>query len=248
MVDIGIYNKLISKKNFTEDYIPTFFVGKFYILKYLFENEYFVDENIQEPTKYIFKIYRELYDFVTNEFKLNENNNEELNEELNELKNDFKLSLPDKKITTDRQIFDTLNKKSNDVDLFVEPTGYSDNESESELESESTSHKTNDDFDTFDDEMNKLIINKIRDNIIIYKDITKNNKDINENFEKEHKIIEYMYNEGFFDDTDIQDSINDYYNLYCLLLDFLNNKKIDDEILIIFTDELENFKKYMWKP
>lgn len=245
VADIGVYNKLINEENFTEDYIPPFFIGKFYILKYLYENEYFVEENIKEPSKDIFKIYTELYDFITNEFKLKDNDIEELIE----LKNDFKLSLPDRKITTDKQIFDSLNKTNNDIELFVEPTGYSDNDSDSEsdLESdlESIPNETNEDFDSFDDEIDKLIINKIKDNITIYKDILKNNKVIPDNFKKDYKIIEYMYNDGFFDNTDIDDSINDYYNLYCILLDYMNNKKIDDEILVIFNDELDNFKKYI---
>jgi hypothetical protein len=245
VADIEVYNKLINEENFTEDYIPPFFVGKFYILKYLYDNEYFVEDNIKKPSKDIFKIYTELYDFITNEFKLKEDDIEELFE----LKNDFKLSLPDRKITTDKQIFDTLNKKNNDVELFVEPTGYSDNDSDSDSDSdsdlESIPNESNEDFNSFDDEIDKLIINKIKDNIMIYKDISKNNKVIQDNFKKDYKIIEYMYNEGFFDNTDIDDSINDYYHLYCILLDYMNDKKIDDEILVIFNDELENFKKYI---
>lgn len=238
IADIAVYNKLINEEKFTEEYIPLFFVGKFYILKYLYENEYFLEENIKEPSKDIFKIYRELYDFITNEFKIKDDDIEELIE----LKNDFKLYLPDRKITTDRQIFDILNKKNNDVELFVEPTGYSDNDSESELES--ISNETIEDFNSFDDEVDKLIINKIKENILMYKDISTNNKTIPDNFKKDYKIIEYMYNEGFFDNTDIDDSIKDYYNLYCILLDYMNDKKIDEEILVIFNDELENFKKY----
>jgi hypothetical protein len=235
VADIGIYNKLINEEKFDEDFIPPFFIGKYYILKYLYENEYFDGENIKEPSKDIFMIYRELYDFITTEFKLKGSESEEFLE----LKNDFKNYLPDRQIKTDRQIFDTMNKKNsdnNENELFVEPTGYSDNEEISEDDSV--------DSEIFDIKTEKIIINKIKQNIEIYKNIKKNNLS-RENFTKDYKVIDYLYQEGFFDDMDIDDSIIDYYCLYTMLLDYLNDKKIDNETVEIFNDELEKFRDFI---
>ena len=39
--DINIYNKIINEPNFSEDYIPKLFEAKYYIIKYLYKNNYF---------------------------------------------------------------------------------------------------------------------------------------------------------------------------------------------------------------
>ncbi len=233
MADVGVYNILIEEKEFTEAKIPLFFIGKYYIIKYLYANNYFVDNDISSPDRYIYLIYQELYDFMTNNYKLKDNDIDELIE----LKNDFLESLPDKKIQTDRQIFNMMNDNYNN-DIFIEPSGYSDAEENSEDGNSNCSK-------LFDDESRGLIVEKIKSNITEYKDIKKYKKNIPEIFNKDYKVIEYLFSRGFFDDSDIDNSVNDYYCLYVTLLDYSNSKKIENDISEMHKDELEKFKKYI---
>jgi hypothetical protein len=54
--DIKIYYKLIEEDNFSENFIPPLFEAKYFILKYLFINDYFMDENKTEPSEEIFEL------------------------------------------------------------------------------------------------------------------------------------------------------------------------------------------------
>ena len=231
-----IYNTLINQENFTEKYIPPFFIGKYYVFKYLYDNEYFTEDNTF-PSDDIYIIYKELYDFINSEFVYKENDSDEFIT----LKTDFIQSLPDREIITERQLLNKMNNKSEHNDMYNEPTGYSDSESDSGSDSDID---TVDSVDSFND-TEQIIINKIKSNILKYKNIKNNNKECDIDFIKEYKIIDYMYNEGFLDDLDIDDSISDYYCLYNTLLDYYNDKKIEYDVLEIFEDEINNFKDYI---
>jgi hypothetical protein len=120
--DINIYNKLINEDNFSENFIPPFFEAKYYILKFLFINDYFNDENKDSPSEEIFELFRTLYDYM---------NDDEQNidvETFGDLYEEYDNFLPkNKKIMTDRQMMDTLNEKSENTDLFKETTGFENN-------------------------------------------------------------------------------------------------------------------------
>ena len=112
--DIKIYDKLIHEKNFSESFIPQLFEAKYYILKYLFINDYFLDEDKENPSEEIFELYRTLYDYVNNKL-----NNKEIYETFQDVFNEFDESLPkNKKILTDKQIMETLNEKSDKTEIF----------------------------------------------------------------------------------------------------------------------------------
>jgi len=117
--DIKIYDKLTTEKNFSENFIPPLFEGKYYILKFLFNNDYFNGETKETPSDEIFELYRILYDYMNDTFPEEET--------FNDLFEEFNNYLPkNKQIMTDRQMMDTLNEKSENTDLFKETTGFED--------------------------------------------------------------------------------------------------------------------------
>lgn len=132
--DIKIYYKLIEEDNFSENFIPPLFEAKYFILKYLFINDYFIDENKLEPSDELFELYRTLYDFVSGVY----NNNDSIYETFSDIFNEFNEFLPkDKKLLTDRQMMDTLNSKSQTIDLFNETTGFEGKETNTDTDTDS---------------------------------------------------------------------------------------------------------------
>jgi len=133
--DIKIYYKLIEEDNFSENFIPPLFEAKYFILKYLFINDYFMDENKTEPSEEIFELYRTLYDFVSGVYT----NNDSIYETFSDIFNEFNEFLPkDKKLLTDRQMMDTLNAKSQTIDLFNETTGFEGKETNTDTDTDYT--------------------------------------------------------------------------------------------------------------
>jgi hypothetical protein len=113
--DIQIYNKLIHEQNFSENFIPQLFEAKYYILKYLYVNDYFLDEDTENPSEELFELYRTIYDYVNK--KLDDNT--EIFDTFSDVFQEFNEFLPkDKKILTDKQIMDTLNEKSEKTEIF----------------------------------------------------------------------------------------------------------------------------------
>ncbi len=136
--DIKIYDKLINEENFSESFIPPLFEAKYFILKYLFINDYFMDENKLEPSDELFELYRTLYDFVSGLYS----NNDSIYETFSDIFNEFNQFLPkDKKLLTDRQMMDTLNAKSQTIDLFNETTGFENKETNTDTETDSDTNE-----------------------------------------------------------------------------------------------------------
>ena len=140
--DVKIYDKLIHEKNFSESFVPQLFEAKYYIIKYLYNNDYFMDEDIDNPSEELFELYRTIYDYANNKI----DTNSDIYETFNDVFKEFDESLPkNKQILTDRQIMDTLNDKSEKTEIFKGDAvvdillANSDIDSDSESESESES-------------------------------------------------------------------------------------------------------------
>ena len=113
--DIQIYEKLTHEKNFSENFLPPLFEAKYYILKFLYTNDYFLDENKENPSEELYELYRTIYDYTNG--KLNDEH--DILETFNDLFTEFNDFLPkNKNILTDKQIMDTLNEKSEKTEIF----------------------------------------------------------------------------------------------------------------------------------
>jgi hypothetical protein len=256
--DISIYNILIKKENFSEDFIPHLFVGKYYILKYLYTNNYFSDEDITKPSPELFTLYRFLYVSLNNTDNIDDDDLDELEKKIknnkfhedNDFNNlsdndntysvildDFINFLPNnKEIITDKQIMSNINKKS-DNDMFNEDTGF-------ELNSDSeTSESDNTSFDSSYVEKN-LQKNMLKD-IETYCDYEKNKKNISDDFINKYIVIKYLFKEGHLNMMDVYEYVDDCIYLYDLLNDYINKKNIPNEILDAFSEEINNFSDYM---
>jgi hypothetical protein len=253
--DISIYNKLTKEDNFSEDYLPPLYEAKYYIIKYLFKNEYFKDEHINEPSEELFNIYRCLYDFI--------NNNDELNnfddDIYKDVLDDFIDYLPDNiKLITDRQIMEELNKKSDNNDMFNEQNEFKNNDSDDSDKSDNSDNSDNsdesDDSDNSDDnsseQMEKNLLNKCLTDYNNYNDFLnneKNNENINENDKKRLNVIKFMIKEGYLEKNNIYESIEENIYLYDILCDVNNNNSIPDEIKNSFNDEINDFLKFIFE-
>lgn len=126
--DISIYFKI--KENNRD--IPPLFTAKYYILDYLYINEYFnntiTNVNNEEDFEDIYKLYNVLYSSMyVKDYEVPEN--------YNNLINDFIEYLPDEEILSERQIMINENKKSDiiasDIDLINYADEYAKNHKES---------------------------------------------------------------------------------------------------------------------
>jgi hypothetical protein len=128
-------------------------------------------------------------------------------------------------------------------DLFVDPTGYSDDDLEDDLEDDSD--------DLFDinnnlDNSNKILKTLIN-NVKKYQELKKNNKEPDKDFKNDYEIIKYLYKEGYLNNNDLEETIVDSCVLYELFLNILNNKQTDVDIDIAYAldDERVEFEKYI---
>ncbi len=248
VADIKIYNRLITEKNFSENNIPPFFVAKYYILKYLFTNDYFVDENIDEPTKETYDLYKLLYDYINSDFTIKDNEDEELCE----LYEEFRDSLPNMDIKTDRQIMTNMNNKNDNdnanKELFNEETGYELEKEEDTSNSDSSSNKSmntdsSEDSDSDSDALEE--VDKILSDIVKYKQNKRDNK-IDDNFKNKYNLINYMFKEGHFDNSDLSDSVVESFDLYNILLEYTITRNEPKNINKNYLDELNNYKKNLF--
>lgn len=231
--DIEIYNKLINEKKFSEEFIPPFFVAKYYIIKYLYSYDYFKDENITKPSEELFSLFKMFYEFINNKFIIKEEEDEDIITMLNEFK-DF---LPQIIIKTDRQIMEDMNKNDENGDMFIEPTGFSDMESSSESCSDLNSQSSDSDIQS-EDLDTESEVNDFRSNINKYNEINKNKLIIDKQFQNIYNIIKFLYDEGCIDKLDFDESTKDSLVLYKALFDYKNNDIIDQ----YFIDEINKFK------
>jgi hypothetical protein len=244
VADIKIYNRLISEKKFSESNLPPFFVAKYYILKYLFTNDYFLDENIDEPSKETYDLYKLLYDYINSDFTIKDNEDEELCE----LYEEFKDSLPDIDIKTDRQIMTNMNNKNDNdnanKELFNEETGYELEKEEEEQDSSSSSLNSslNSDSDSDSDADVLEEVDNVLSDINKYKQNKRDNK-IDDNFKNKYNLINYMFKEGHFDNTDLSDSVLESFDLYNILLEYTITRNQPKNIDKNYLDELNNYKK-----
>ncbi len=240
--DIGIYNKLINEKHFSESFIPPFFEAKYYIIKYLYKHKYFNDENLNEPSQEIFDLYKIIYDFVNNDFKINKDS-----EEFIDILEEFEDFLPnDKEIKTDRQIMNNMNGKDKNNDMFVEHTGYeNDSDTESDTESDIESDNNNDILSHSSDSSSNTEeeIKQIQNEINIYNKITKTNE-IEPDFKNKYEAIKYMFHEGYFDMTDLHDSINDAGKLYYIICEYADKQTNKQEMRKKYEDIVEEFDNF----
>jgi len=124
--DLNVYKKI--KDNHKEkcnestnniniiDLVPKLFEAKFYVIKYLDDNEYLEFENIDSPTDEIYELYNMLYDV---QFNNKQDILENYEEEMYEVINDFLDYMSNKNVLTYEEINDYLNKKSDMVSLLT---------------------------------------------------------------------------------------------------------------------------------
>ncbi len=197
--DINIYNKLKAEENFSEDFIPHLFCAKYYILKYLFTNNYFDNEDINKPSEELFTLYRFLYvylnkyntdddnqkDTIDNDLELKKKNDkhhedndfDDIDSTYNDIFNEFIDFLPnDREIITDKHIMKNINIKG-DNDMFKEKTGY-----ESDLNSDTESDTNSDTNSDTKSELEEDIENKSIDSEYIENELINDFKKSIENY------------------------------------------------------------------
>jgi len=273
--DINIYNKLGSETNFSEDFIPHLFCAKYYILKYLFANKYFDNEDIKNPSDELFTLYRFLYVYLN---KSNDNNDEDtkntIDDDLerkkkndkhhedndfndmdsvynyiyNDIFTDFIDFLPDdKEIITDKQIMKNINIKG-DNDMFKENTGYESEtgtELETESETESESESESETESINSEYIETELINEFKKSIDKYIILKKENENPSSDFVNKYNIIKYLFKNGHLEPTDIDESIDDCVYLYELLNDYINKKDIPAEIIKAFDEDIKEFTNFI---
>ena len=119
--DINVYFKIKHKlENDPNDIIPQLFQAKYYIINFLFINEYFnVNLISDEELNDLYNLYNVLYSsmYVKN-YNVPEN--------YNELINNFIEYLPDEEILSDKQVMINENKKSDIIASDIDLINYAD--------------------------------------------------------------------------------------------------------------------------
>ena len=130
--DLNLYIKFTQEKNFNESNIPILFQAKYYIIKFLFNEGYLEEEDINAPSDELYKLYTILYESHYDD-KLDVHV-----EEFEDILNDYFASLPeDMEILSVNQIMSKLNEQSENKEIFNENVNFSESSNESESESES---------------------------------------------------------------------------------------------------------------
>jgi hypothetical protein len=113
--DIKIFNKLTHEENFSENFVPALFEAKYYIIKYLKNNDYFVDEDVENPSEELYELYKTIYDYANEKI----DTKSDIYDTFVDVFQEFNESLPkNKQILTDRQIMNTFNEKSEKTEIF----------------------------------------------------------------------------------------------------------------------------------
>ena len=130
--DLKMYKQLfddleeINKYNLTKglpekkiyDIIPVLFLAKFYVIEFIEDNDYLLDENFDSPSEELYQIYNMLYTIKYNPNNEGDNLLDKYDEEFYELINEFLEATENKHAPDENTIREELNKKSDVIAML----------------------------------------------------------------------------------------------------------------------------------